>query len=245
MLDKMGGIYAPKPTTGPHKQRECMPLIIILRNRLKYALTRREVNIICMQKLVHVDNKVRTDLNFPVGFMDVVKIPKSSDTFRLLYDTKGRFVLHHVTEAEANFKLCRVQQQALTKKMVPYVVTHDGRTIRYHDPLIKRNDTIKLNLETGKIVDFVKFEVGNTVMVTRGHNTGRVGVMIHKERHPGSFDIVHIRDSEGNEFATRLDNVFVIGAGSNPNDALVSLPRGRGIKRTIFEQRDALLRSRR
>ncbi|MBA0628577.1 hypothetical protein Godav_023291, partial [Gossypium davidsonii] len=42
MLDKLGGAFAPKPSSGPHKSRECLPLILILRNRLKYALTYRE-----------------------------------------------------------------------------------------------------------------------------------------------------------------------------------------------------------
>lgn len=28
-------VQAPKPSAGPHKQRECLPLLLILRNRLK------------------------------------------------------------------------------------------------------------------------------------------------------------------------------------------------------------------
>ena len=54
---------------GPHKNRECLPLSIILRNRLKYALTRKESLMIVMQKLIKVDGKVRTEINFPAGFM--------------------------------------------------------------------------------------------------------------------------------------------------------------------------------
>ncbi|GCA63883.1 ribosomal protein S4e, partial [Kipferlia bialata] len=42
MLDKMSGVWAPRPSSGPHKLRECLPLVLILRNRLKYALTYRE-----------------------------------------------------------------------------------------------------------------------------------------------------------------------------------------------------------
>jgi len=80
----MGGIYAPKPTAGPHKERECMPLIVLLRNRLKYALTRAEAQSICMKRLVKVDGRTRTDMNFPAGFMDVVSMDKSGDVFRLL-----------------------------------------------------------------------------------------------------------------------------------------------------------------
>ena len=49
--------------------RECLPLSIILRNRLKYSLTRRETNAIVMRKKIKVDGKTRTDLNYPAGFM--------------------------------------------------------------------------------------------------------------------------------------------------------------------------------
>ena len=94
MLDKLGGTWAPRPSTGPHKLRESLPLSLILRNRLRYALTRREIIIIVMRRQVQVDHKVRTDINYPAGFMDVVTIPKTDEQFRLLYDVKGRFVLH-------------------------------------------------------------------------------------------------------------------------------------------------------
>lgn len=69
MLDKLGGVFAPRPSTGPHKLRESLPLVIFLRNRLKYALTNSEVTKIVMQRLIKVDGKVRTDPNYPAGFM--------------------------------------------------------------------------------------------------------------------------------------------------------------------------------
>lgn len=69
MLDKLGGVFAPRPSTGPHKLRESLPLLIFLRNRLKYALTGAEVTKIVMQRLIKVDGKVRTDATYPAGFM--------------------------------------------------------------------------------------------------------------------------------------------------------------------------------
>ncbi len=69
MLDKLGGIWAPRPSTGPHKLRECLPLIVMLRNRLNYALTGHETKMICINRHVQVDGKVRTDPNYPAGFM--------------------------------------------------------------------------------------------------------------------------------------------------------------------------------
>ena len=88
MLDKLGGVWAPRPSTGPHKLRECLPLIILLRNRLKYALTGKEVKYILMQRLVKVDGKARTDSTYPAGFMDIISIEKTNEYFRLLYDVR-------------------------------------------------------------------------------------------------------------------------------------------------------------
>lgn len=43
-------------------------------------------------------------------------------------------------------------------------------------------------------------------MITGGRNLGRVGTVVNRERHPGSFDIVHIKDANGHVFATRYFN---------------------------------------
>lgn len=238
MLDKLGGVYAPRPSTGPHKLRESLPLVIFLRNRLKYALTNCEVKKIVMQRLIKVDGKVRTDPNYPAGFMDVVTIEKTGEYFRLIYDVKGRFTIHRITAEEAKYKLCKVKRVQIGPKKIPFLVTHDGRTIRYPDPVIKVNDTVQLDIATSKIMDSIKFDSGNLCMITGGRNLGRVGTVVNRERHPGSFDIVHIKDSQGHTFATRLNNVFIIGKATKP---YVSLPRGKGVKLSIAEERDKRL----
>ena len=93
-------------------------------------------------------------------------------------------------------------------------------------------------------------------MITGGHNLGRVGVITSRERHPGSFDIVHVKDAANNTFATRLvlfssslerfflfyfyyhsslSYVFLIGKGSK---SWISLPADKGVKKTIAEERE-------
>jgi ribosomal protein S4E len=216
-------------------------LILILRNRLKYALTGKETKIICIERNVKVDGKIRTDPNYPAGFMDVVEIPKSNDQFRLVYDTKGRYVLHRISDEEKKFKLCKVKRAELTNKKIPYIVTHDGRTIRYPDPLIKVDDVVKVDIATGQVVDFIKFEIGKLAMITKGRNTGRVGTILHVEKHEGSFDIVTVRDASGHTFSTRQENVFIIGSGETP---AVSLPKGNGLKLSILEERSQIMKRR-
>jgi small subunit ribosomal protein S4e len=255
MLGKLGGIWAPRPSTGPHKLRACLPMSLILRNRLKYALTRRETQMICMRRLVKVDGKVRTDMNFPAGFMDVVTIDKTNEHFRLLFDVKGRFSLVSEKPAGASFKLLRVVKVSKAKKAtagrnpfltgqagaIPYIVTHDGRTIRYPDPEIKVNDVVKFNLGTKAIEKFFKFAVGNVAMLTKGANQGRVGVVVSISQHPGGFTIVHLKDKRGATFATRQSNVFILGEETSE----VTLPKGNGISFSIQEETDRRTQRRR
>eukprot|EP00882_Tetradesmus_deserticola_P033191 GHRQ01037891.1.p2 GENE.GHRQ01037891.1~~GHRQ01037891.1.p2 ORF type:complete len:201 (-),score=92.04 GHRQ01037891.1:217-819(-) len=174
MLDKLGGIFAPKPSPGPHKQRECLPLLLVLRNRLKYALTGKEVKMILMQRLVKVDGKVRTDTTYPAGFMDVIELAKTNEHFRLVYDTKGRFVVHRITPEEASYKLCKVRRMQFGKGGIPYIGTHDGRTLRYPDPDIKEQDTVMLDLETGAWT-CCRFRVGMLSLLDRFKRQGKVG----------------------------------------------------------------------
>ena len=148
-LDKLRGVYATRPSAGPHKLRECIPLTILLQNRLKYALNGQDAIKICRQRegLIKVDGKIRRDPKFPLGFQDVVQIEKTNEHFRILYDIKGRFQPIRIEGKDAGFKLCKVKRKTLGKNKIPYIVTHDGRTIRFPNPEIKKNDTIQVSLD--------------------------------------------------------------------------------------------------
>jgi small subunit ribosomal protein S4e len=236
MLDKMSGIYAPKPTPGPHKAMDCIPLTILLKNRLRYCMNATEVKKIVLDKSgnIKIDNKVRRDCNFPCGIMDVVSIEKTGEFFRILLDVKGRFQPHKIDAKEATFKLCKVVKKAIGKNKIPYCVTNDGRTLRYQHPEIKVNDTLKLSLETGEILEWYKYEQGNVAIVIGGTNKGRVGAISRIERHDASFNIVHLADGKGKKFATRVGNMMVIGRGKRP---AITLFKDKGIKRGIIEEK--------
>merc|ERR1711881_219162 len=241
MLPKTGGVFSYRPNAGPHKLRECLPLAVFIRNRLHYALSGKECMKIMMGRMIKVDGKVRTDVKYPAGYMDVITIDKTNENFRLIYDTKGRFIVHRITSEEASYKLCRVKKLYSTKDNVPFLVTHDGRSIRYPNPDCKVGDTVELDLASNKITNWVKFDTGNMCHIIGGKNVGRMGVIMSRERHPGSFDIVNVKDSAGHTFATRASNIFLLGKG---NKALVSLPRDKGVRKTIAEERDARIQNR-
>ena len=75
-------------------------------------------------------------------------------------------------------------------------------------------------------------------MLIGGNNIGRIGNLQSLEKHPGSFEIAHVKDTNGNAFSTRLQNILVIGDGKTP---AISIPKGQGIRLTLVQERDARL----
>jgi len=239
MLDKLTGVYAPRPRTGPHKLRECLPLQLVLRNKLKYALTGRECDVILGDKdnAVKIDNKVRRDKKFPVGLMDVISIPKTGDHYRMMYDVKGRFTLVKIKEKESMVKLCKIKRRTMGPNKIPYIVTHDSRCIRFPAPDYAAFDTVRINLATNQIEDVLKLEVGKNVLVTGGANRGRVGTIVNRTRLQGAFDMIAVKDKTGHSFNTRIDNCFVIG---DKEKSTITLPKGQGLKQNIIENQEEL-----
>ena len=180
-----------------------------------------------------IDNKIRRDSKFPVGVMDVISVVKTNESYRVLYDVKGRFTVVKLKEAESKFKLLKVNKKAIGPNKIPYIVTHDSRTIRFPPLDISVGDTIKYNLEKGNCAEIIKNEPGKMCYITGGNNIGRVGQIMHVERHLGSFDIVHVRDANGKTFATRKLNVFIIG----DKKSWISLPERDGLYKTILEEK--------
>ena len=159
--------------------------------------------------------------------MDVIDIPKLGVSYRILYDVKGRFVFVNLKKKESIFKLCRIQKKAIGPNKIAYLVTHDGRTLRYQNPDIELNDTIQYNLKTREIDDFYKMKVGNVVFVINGNNRGRVGIVSHISKFAGNFDLINIKDKKGRTFTTRVNYVMSIGHGENP---VIKLPKEQGLR---------------
>ena len=242
MVNKMGGTYTVRPNQGPHKRRDSLPLVLILRDKLKLAFNGTECYKILRQKegLLRVDNKIRREPKFPVGFMDVIEIPKCGYAFRIMYDVKGRFKLVDVDvdKNEDNYKICRVVKKSVGPNKIPYLVTHDERTLRFVAENVGVHDSIKLNVKTNQVEDVLKMNLGNMAMISHGNNRGRIGTLTHINKFPGSYDLVTLKDKKGTQFTTRIDYVTIIGEG---NKTFLTLPSGEGIKKTIIEERDERL----
>jgi small subunit ribosomal protein S4e len=127
-----------------------MPVIMFPRSRLKYALTGDEVKKICMHCFTKIDGKVRTDITYLTGFMEVISIDKTAENFCLFCDTKGHFVLH----SRWPIQVVQSEKDLWEHKRNPSFGDSGSSHLYYPDLFINVNYITEIDLETGKITDF-------------------------------------------------------------------------------------------
>ncbi|MEM0000804.1 MAG: 30S ribosomal protein S4e [Desulfurococcaceae archaeon] len=224
--------WAVKPSPGPHPIERCIPLLILVRDVLKYAKTGREVRKLVAEGHFKVDGKVRRNYKFPVGLMDVVEIPKTGESFRLVPVPTKVLGLVRITPEEAKTKPCRIENKVTVKGGHIQLNLHDGRNVlvKVSDPKNPVEDiyeplgVVVLSLEDNRILEYIPLEKGVIAIVSGGRNVGRVGRVV--EIIPGALKkrkyIVTLEDRFGNLFQTSLEYVFPIGR----EKPVITLPEG-------------------
>jgi small subunit ribosomal protein S4e len=212
-----------KPSPGPHPLKGSLPLLIVVRDILQIADNAREAKRIINQGDILVDGRVRKDYKFPVGFMDVIELPKSEKIYRVLPDEKGRLVLHPIPHENKDFKLCRIEDKTTIKEGKTQLNLHDGRNCLVEDEF-KTADVLVLKVPEQNIQDHIKFESGSTGLVTGGKHIGELGsikeITITESSMPNT---VVMETSDGKTFLTLKDYVFVLGK----EKPIISLPGGK------------------
>jgi small subunit ribosomal protein S4e len=206
-----------RPSPGPHPLNFCIPLGIILRDILKYALTLSEVKKILSQRKVMVDGKIRTDYKFPVGLMDVIHIIPSGEYFRVLPHPVKVLALSRIPPEEASYKLVRIIGKRTVKGGHIQLNFHDGRchVIKLEDPFnhnisYKIYDAMKITLPDAKIVEYIPLDKDVLVSIVGGSNIGKYGKVLEppKTRNPKQLVKVTLN---GTEKDIILKYVFPIG----------------------------------
>ena len=220
-----------KPRPGPHPMERSLPLLIIVRNVLGYALTAREARKLIAEGHFKVDGRVRKDYKFPVGFMDVIEVVETGEKYRFIPYPVKFFKLHPIPDEEARLKPDRIENKTTVKGGHIQLNLFDGRNvlIRVRDPrnpvedVYKTMGTLLLTLPEQGIKDYIPFEPGNIAIIIGGKNVGRVGRIIDVKRGWGrKRSIVTLEDARGNKFQTSMEYVYVIGR----EEPVISLPEG-------------------
>jgi small subunit ribosomal protein S4e len=229
-IHRKEAVWTVKPEPGPHPLSRCIPLVLVVRDILELAKTRKEAKKIISQGKIKVNGKVQQEELFPTGLMDVISIPDSEKTYRVLPSEKG-LMLHPIRMEEAEFKLCRIENKTVVRGGHVQLNLHDGRSmlIRVNDPkkpeedVYQTLDTLKLSIPEQEFMERMKLTVGAPAIIIGGKNVGKYGKITVIEEKSGQKSrdlLVTIEDKNGNRFQTTLNFIFVLGE----TEPSISLP---------------------
>ena len=171
---------------GSHPKNNSIPSAVLLRDTLNNVKTLREAKSSIYGGKVKIDGVIQKSLHHSIGLMDVVELEGTTEIYRLVPKDGHILVPIKINANEKSKKLVKVKSKTTNKGGKTHLGLHDGRTI-ITDIDVSVNDVCLLQIPEQKILDVIKFEKNSQVIVTRGINAGRIGLI--NEIKEGTFTL--------------------------------------------------------
>jgi len=203
--------FVVKTTPGPHSMKNAISVFTLLKEMLKIAKTTTEAKKIINNKELLINQKLLKQGKVPVGFMDVVSIPKLKKHYRMLLNQYGKLQLYEIPEKNADFVLSKIKNKTIVKKGIVQLNLEDGRNLLVEKDTYKTGDTLKIKVPEQKIIDHFKLEKGNVAYVISGKHAGEIGTIKEVTKGTGKIPASATLESKTGTFKTVRRYVFVIG----------------------------------
>lgn len=214
-LARKANVYTTKPRAGPHAVAHAVPLSTLLRDYMGVAASAREARNAIGAGDILVDGRIVKDPKLPVGFMDVVSVPKLKRAWRITIDHKARLRAVEVAAKEASWKLSQIEDKTTIRGGQTQLNLHDGRNLIVKKDDYKTGDVLRLDLPSQKITGHFPLEEGGEVLITAGQHAGEVApvasVEVTRSHKP---NLVHLKEGEAG-FTTIKRYAFPIGDKKN------------------------------
>ncbi len=200
--------WVTKPRPGAHPIEASVPMMIVVRDMLELCDNSREAKYLLGTREIMVDGRVITDHKFPIGFMDIVTVKKTGESYRMLLDAHSNFKLTPVAPEEAKSKLGRIEDKKTVSGGKVQLNLHDGRNILLDNNQYSTGDVLKIELPTQKILKSLQLAEGKLALLIGGSHPGELVTVKSFEMKRGSAQNL-VLFKEG--FATVREHVFVVG----------------------------------
>ena len=178
--------FTVKADAGPHGESG-VPLLIILRDVLGYADSRKEARYALNEGNVEINGKAITDEERPVGMFDIVAFEEREEYYRVFPDEGGRLSLTPIDEESAQSKLGKIANKTNVPGGEVQLTLHDGHTLLVDDGSdYDVKDSIVIANEDDEIVAHFEYEVGALVTAVNGAHAGQIGAVDEIQVTPGS-----------------------------------------------------------
>lgn len=199
---------------GPHGE-DGIPLLIVLRDILEYANSRKEVKYILNNRGVLINGERVTDENRPVGIFDTIGFPQREEYYRIIPSPEEKVTFSKTDRISSNNKIGKITNKQKVKGGDTQLTLHDGHTIRVDDDRkFGTKDSVVVN--NNNILSHFAYEEGAEVVVTEGEHIGEVGEIQDIETMPGSNpNEVLVLGDKGHLFRTIEEYVSPVNESYN------------------------------
>jgi len=177
-IKRKGTIFVIKPNS-----KKGIPFLIILRDLLKVAQTRKEVKKAIHRKHLLMNNRIVKDEKIGMSLFDTLSLVPSKTHYRLNLSEKGKFELKKIKEDESNKKVVKVVNKKVLKGKKVQLNLSDGRNF-LSDVRCNTNDSVLINFRDKKIEKCIPLKEKANVIIFAGKHSGEMGQIekINEER---------------------------------------------------------------
>jgi len=204
--------FTVKAGAGPHGEAG-VPLVILLRDVLGYADSKKEARYALNQGSVLVNGDAATDHRRPIGMFDILAFTQREEYYRVFPDEGGRLALTPIDADDAESRLGKVAGKTTVPGGDVQLALHDGTTLQVSADeagTYATKDSLVVDNETKEIVAHFPYEEGALVTAVDGQHAGEIGEVTEITVTPGSGDNAVRVETDDDDFETIEEYVVVI-----------------------------------
>ena len=202
-VSKKESKYVMKPIAGKNLDL-CLPICIVFRELLKLVTTKNELKKVINDKEIYVNNKLINKVNHPVGFFDVISVPRIKKYYRIEISDRKKITALEIDEKDSHKKPYKVIGKTILKKGEIQLNLYEGvNSILDKDEKINVNDSVLVDMKQNKIIKHIPLKKGSFAWIIKGKHIGENGEISDVDG-----DFVTIK-AKNNQIKTTIFNVYL------------------------------------
>jgi len=182
-----------------------IPLLIILREIMKVAQTRKEVKQAIHKKHLLICGKPVVDEKKSLELFDVLTITPSKKNYRLVLSEKGKYDIKEISVGDSKNKISKIIGKKSIKGKKMQVNLSDGRNY-LSEIKCSVGDSVIVDLEKNKILKTLPIKEKSEVLVTWGKHAGTKGKILKIDAEQKMVEV----DSPEKKFRALIKQIMVL-----------------------------------
>jgi len=177
-VPRKGTAYVVKPYSNIEKG---VPLLVVLRDMLKVAKTRKEVKRALHEKNVLINGRPVRDEKNSAQLFDKITLVPAKKSYKINLAENGKFKMEEVKESETNQKIAKIINKKLLKGKRIQINLSDGRNF-ISDIKCNVGDSVSVDFKNKKIEKCLPMKEGANVIVFAGKHSGKRGKILKSKK---------------------------------------------------------------